>query len=107
MPYLYLTMAICIEIIATSSLKASNGFTNLGFTIVSLIGYAISFYSLSIALRIIPVGIAYAIWSGVGTVGICMIGWVIYQQKLTMTSIMGILFIIIGVLIINLGQNFN
>lgn len=105
MPYLYLIMAICIEIIATSSLKASNGFTNLGFTIVSLIGYAISFYSLSIALRIIPVGIAYAIWSGVGTVGICMIGWLIYQQKLTMISIMGILCIIIGVLIINLGQN--
>lgn len=105
MSYLYLMLAIFVEITATSSLKASNGFTNIGFTILSLCGYAISFYSLSIALRVIPVGIAYAIWSGIGTVGICIVGWMIYHQKLSLISIIGILCIIIGVLILNLGQN--
>lgn len=105
MSYLYLAIAILVEIAATSSLKASNGFTNIGFTVISLLGYAISFYSLSIALRIIPVGIAYAIWSGIGTVGICLIGWIIYQQKLSIISMTGILCIVIGVLILNLGQN--
>ncbi len=105
MSYFYLTVAIFVEIVATSSLKASNGFTNLRVTILSLFSYAISFYSLSIALRVIPVGIAYAIWSAIGTVGICVIGWVVYNQKLSYISIVGILCIIIGVVILNLGQN--
>lgn len=104
MSYLYLFIAILVEMIATSSLKASNGFTNLGFTGLSLGAYAISFYSLSLALRTIPVGIAYAIWSGIGIVGICLIGWVVFHQKLSPVAIMGIVCIMIGVLIVNLGQ---
>lgn len=105
MSYFYLAIAILVEIGATSSLKASNGFTNGIYTSISLLGYAISFYSLSLALRVIPVGIAYAIWSGVGTVGICLIGWIIYQQKISMISVIGISCIVVGVLILNLGQN--
>lgn len=104
MPYLYLIVAIFIEIFATSSLKASNGFTNLLFTSLALIGYGISFYCLSVALRYIPVGIAYAVWSGVGTVGICLLGWFLYQQKLSLVSMLGIVCIVIGVIIVNIGQ---
>lgn len=104
MSYLYLGIAILVEVVATSSLKASEGFTHMGFAVLSLLGYAISFYSLSIALRVIPVGVAYAIWSGVGTVGICILGWVLYQQKLSMISICGIVCIVAGVMLLNLGQ---
>ncbi|OUI77891.1 multidrug transporter [Commensalibacter intestini] len=104
MSYLYLMIAIAVEIVATSSLKASDGFTNWFFTMISLIGYGVSFYCLSIALREIPVGIAYAVWSGVGTVGICLLAWLIYKQNLSLISIVGILFIIVGVIIVNLGN---
>lgn len=104
MSYLYLMIAIGVEIIATSSLKASDGFTNWFFTTISLIGYGISFYCLSMALREIPVGIAYAVWSGIGTVGICLLAWLIYKQNLSFISIIGILFIIVGVIIVNLGD---
>lgn len=97
-------IAIAVEIVATSSLKASDGFTNWFFTMISLIGYGVSFYCLSIALREIPVGIAYAVWSGVGTVGICLLAWLIYKQNLSLISIVGILFIIVGVIIVNLGN---
>lgn len=97
-------IAIAVEIVATSSLKASDGFTNWFFTMISLIGYGVSFYCLSIALREIPVGIAYAVWSGVGTVGICLLAWLIYKQNLSLISIIGILFIIVGVIIVNLGN---
>ncbi|MDI2091748.1 DMT family transporter [Commensalibacter oyaizuii] len=104
MSYLYLTIAIGVEILATSSLKASNGFSNFFFTFLSLIGYGVSFYCLSIALRTIPVGIAYAVWSGVGTVGICLLAWFIYKQNLSVISILGILCIVIGVIIVNFGN---
>lgn len=104
MSYLYLMIAIGVEIIATSSLKASNGFTNWLFTTISLIGYGVSFYCLSMALREIPVGIAYAVWSGIGTVGICLLAWLIYKQNLSLISIIGIVFIVVGVIIVNFGD---
>lgn len=104
MSYFYLIVAILIEIGATSSLKASDGFTNWLFTSLSLIGYGVSFYCLSMALREIPVGIAYAVWSGIGTVGICIIAWLIYKQNLSFISIMGILCVVVGVVIVNLGS---
>lgn len=105
MSYIYLIIAIVIEIGATSSLKASDGFTNWLYTTISLIGYGVSFYCLSMALREIPVGIAYAVWSGIGTVGICLLAWLIYKQNLSFVSILGILFIVVGVIIVNLGSS--
>lgn len=100
--YLFLTIAIIAEVIATSALKASNGFTNLLPSILVIIGYGIAFYCLSLTLRTIPVGIAYAIWSGAGIVLVSLIGWALYGQKLDFWAIVGIGFIILGVLIVNL-----
>ncbi len=100
--YLFLTIAIIAEVIATSALKASNGFTNLLPSILVIIGYGIAFYCLSLTLRTIPVGIAYAIWSGAGIVLVSLIGWALYGQKLDFWAIVGIGFIIVGVLIVNL-----
>lgn len=104
MSYIYLIIAITVEIGATSSLKASDGFTNWFYTTISLIGYGVSFYCLSMALRVIPVGIAYAVWSGIGTVGICLLGWLLYKQNLSVISIMGIICIVVGVTLLNLGS---
>ncbi|CAI3949344.1 Multidrug transporter EmrE and related cation transporters (EmrE) (PDB:2I68) [Commensalibacter communis] len=107
MSYIYLVVAIIIEIGATSSLKASDGFTNWLFTLLSLIGYGVSFYFLSMALREISVGIAYAIWSGIGTVGICLFAWLVYKQNLSFISVVGIVFIVTGVIIVNFGNMGN
>ncbi len=101
MNYLYLGIAIIMEIIATSSLKASEGFTKLAPSAISLIGYAIAFYCLSLTLRTIPVGIAYAIWSGVGIAVIALIGWLVFRQPLDLPGIIGITFILVGVIILN------
>lgn len=100
--YVFLAIAIVAEVIATSALKASEGFSRLGPSIVVLIGYGIAFYCLSLTLRTLPVGIAYAIWSGAGIVLVSLIGWVLYGQKLDVWALVGIGFIIAGVLIVNL-----
>ncbi|WP_298406538.1 multidrug efflux SMR transporter [uncultured Chloroflexus sp.] len=100
--WLFLMMAILTEVIATSALKASAGFTRLLPSIIVVAGYAISFYMMSLALEAIPVGIAYAIWSGIGIVLITAIAWVLYGQTLDMWAMIGISFIIIGVVILNL-----
>lgn len=97
-----LAIAIMIEVVATSMLKLSNGFTRLMPSLAAIIGYAISFYCLAQTLRTIPVGIAYAIWSGAGIVCISLIAWLKFNQKLDFAAIIGMIFIIIGVLIINL-----
>lgn len=100
--YLYLTIAIVAEVIATSALKASEGFTNLLPSIVVVVGYCVAFYCLSLTLRTLPVGIAYAIWSGAGIVLVSLIGLFLYGQKLDFWALVGIGFIIAGVLIVNL-----
>ena len=100
--YLFLTIAIVAEVIATSALKASNGFTNLMPSILVVIGYCVAFYCLSLTLRTVPVGIAYAIWSGAGIVLVSLIGWMLYGQKLDTWALVGIGFIMAGVLIVNL-----
>ena len=102
MSFLYLAVAILAEVIATSALKASDGFTAWQPSVVVAIGYAVSFYFLSLALRTIPVGVAYAIWSGVGIVLISVIAWVIYRQALDAAAIAGMALIIAGVVVINL-----
>ncbi|NJD33090.1 MAG: QacE family quaternary ammonium compound efflux SMR transporter [Gammaproteobacteria bacterium] len=102
MPLLYLAIAILAEVIGTSALKASDGFRVPAPSAIVVVAYAISFYFLSLALRTIPIGLAYAIWSGVGIVIISLIGWALYRQALDAAAIAGIVLIVAGVLVINL-----
>lgn len=99
-PYLALLGAILVEVVATSALKASEGFTRLGPSAVTVVGYAISFYLLSLALKTIPVGVAYAIWSGIGIVLVTIVAWVLFGQGLDAAAVVGIGLILAGVLVI-------
>lgn len=100
--YAALAVAIVSEVIATSALKASDGFSRLLPTAILVAGYALSFYCLSVALRSIPTGIAYGIWSGVGIVLISAVSWVIFRQRLDAPAMLGLGLIIAGVVVINL-----
>jgi small multidrug resistance pump len=100
--WLFLVIAIVAEVIATSCLKSSQGFTRLLPSLATITGYAIAFFFLSLALKAIPVGIAYAIWSGVGIVLISTIGWLLFKQSLDTPALLGMGLILSGVLIINL-----
>lgn len=100
MHWLYLSVAIIAEVIATSSLKAAEGFTRLIPSLIVVFGYGTSFYFLSLALRTMQVGIAYAIWSGVGIVLISIVAWLFYNQKLDSPSIFGMALIISGAVVI-------
>lgn len=97
-----LLIAILLEALATSALQASQQFTRPLPTVVMIIGYMSSFYLLTIALRVLPVGIAYAIWSGIGIVLISLIGFTVFQQKLDLPAMIGIGLVIAGVIVINL-----
>jgi small multidrug resistance pump len=101
MSYLYLAIAILAEVVATSALKYSDGFTKPLASIVVVAGYGIAFYCLSVVLKTIPIGIAYAIWAGLGIVLISIVGYFFYQQKLDVAAIVGISLILVGVVIIN------
>ena len=100
--WLILFIAIVAEVIATSALKSSEGFTKPIASIVVVLGYMIAFYCLSLTLKTIPVGIAYAIWSGVGIVLVTTIAWIVFDQKLDVWGIFGIALIMSGVLVLNL-----
>jgi small multidrug resistance pump len=100
--YIPLLAAIVLEVIATSALQASQQFTRLGPSLLVVVGYAGAFYCLSLALRGIPVGVAYAIWSGLGIVLISGVGWLVYGQKLDLPALLGIGLIMAGVLVVNL-----
>ena len=100
--WLYLLVAIVAEVIATSALTASQGFSRLLPSVIVVTGYAIAFYFLSLTLRSIPVGIAYAVWSGVGVVLISLAGLVLFGQRLDLPALLGIGLIVAGVLVINL-----
>lgn len=100
MQWFYLSIAILAEVIATSSLKAAEGFTRLIPSLIVVFGYGTAFYFLSLTLRTMQVGTAYAIWSGVGTVLISLVAWLLYNQKLDAAAIAGITLIIAGVAII-------
>jgi small multidrug resistance pump len=102
MNWLYLAIAILSEVIGTTALKSSNGFTRLVPSISVAMGYGCSFYFLSLTLRSIPVGIAYAVWSGVGVVLISLLGWWMFGQKLDLAAMIGIGLILAGVLVLNL-----
>ena len=100
--YLFLGVAIVAEVIATSALKASEGFTRLGPSLLAVAGYWVALYFLSLTLTAIPTGIAYAIWSGVGIVLIATIGWVWAKQPLDAPAMIGMGLIIAGVVVMNL-----
>lgn len=102
MQWIYLAIAIVSEVIATSSLKTAEGFTRWVPSLLVIIGYASSFYFLSLTLRTIPLGVAYAIWSGVGVALVTLIGWTIYHQSLNIAAIIGITLIISGVIVLML-----
>ncbi|MGL9720869.1 MULTISPECIES: SMR family transporter [Symbiopectobacterium] len=102
MTYLFLSLAIVAEVIATSALKLSDGFSRLMPSIITVIFYGVSFYCLSLTMRTLPTGIIYAIWSGVGIVLIATVSWLFYGQKLDLPAILGMLLIILGVIVINL-----
>jgi small multidrug resistance pump len=100
--YVYLAIAILSEVLGTSALKASNNFTRLAPSVLVVLGYGTAFYFLSLVLRTMPIGIAYAIWSGVGITLLAIIGLVFYQQSLDLPAVIGMLLIISGVLVLNL-----
>lgn len=98
--WLYLSLAIVSEVIATSALRGTEGFTRLWPSLVVIVGYGASFYFLSLTLRVIPVGVAYAIWCGAGMALIALIGWLVLRQPLDLPAIAGIGFIAVGVTVI-------
>jgi small multidrug resistance pump len=102
MHWLYLTIAIVSEVIATSALKAAEGFTRWLPSFLVVCGYASAFYFLSLTLRAIPLGVAYAVWSGFGIALVSLIGWAIYHQSLDLPALIGIALIVAGVVVLNL-----
>jgi small multidrug resistance pump len=100
--YAYLAAAILVEVTATSALKASQGFTRLWPSLIVVAGYGLSFFFMSLTLKSIPVGIVYAIWSGVGIVLITAVAWFLYKQSLDTPALIGMGLIVAGVAVINL-----
>ena len=100
--YLYLVVAILFEVVATTALKQTDGFTRLVPSLVSIGGYALAFYFLSLPLRTMPVGVVYAIWCGAGIIFITAIGRVWFRQALDLPALAGMGLIMAGVIVINL-----
>ena len=98
----YLMIAIVAEVIATSALRESDGFTRAGPIAIVVVGYSAAFYFLALTLRSIPVGVAYAVWSGVGIVLISLVGWFLFGQKLNAPALGGMALIVIGVAVLNM-----
>lgn len=102
MTYAYLLVAIAFEVVATSALKATEGFTRLWPSLLTLAGYGLAFYFLSLCLRTIPVGVVYALWSGAGIVLITAIGWLYFGQVIDTAGLIGSGLILAGVVVVNL-----
>ena len=101
MHWLYLAIAILAEVIATSALKAAYGFTRWLPSLLVVAGYCTAFYFLSLTLRAIPLGVAYAVWSGVGIAVVSVVGWIVYHQTLDLAALLGIALIVAGVVVLN------
>jgi len=102
MNYLYLTIAVLSEVIATSALATSHGFTRPVPSLVTVVGYGVAFYLMSLLLKTIPVGIVYAIWSGLGIVLIAAVGAVWFRQPLDLAAVVGLGLILAGIVVVNL-----
>ncbi|WP_372629393.1 multidrug efflux SMR transporter [Cohnella sp.] len=100
--YLFLALAIASELFGTSMLKASEGFSKLYPSIATIAAFSLAFYSLSLSLQQIPLGVAYAIWSGVGTALTAVIGIVVWKETASLTTALGIVLIVAGVVVLNL-----
>ena len=105
MPYLYLAIAVAFETIGTSAMQASQQFTRLWPSVLVVVGYAISFYFMALTLRFMPVGIVYALWSGLGIILIALIGYAVFGQKLDLPAIAGLGLITAGIVVIQLFSN--
>ena len=105
MPWLLLILAIAAETVGTTALKASEGFTRLAPSVVVVVAYALSFYLLAQVLKTIPVGIAYALWSGLGIVFITAIGWVAFRQSLDAPALIGMALIVAGIVVMQVFSN--
>ena len=105
MAYIYLMIAIVAEVIATSALKASIGFTQWIPSSITVLGYLVAIYFLALTMKTIPVGITYALWSGAGIILISCIGWVFYKQQLDTAALIGLSFMVLGIIIINVFSN--
>ena len=102
MHYLYLMIAVLTETIATSSLQASQQFTRFWPSVLVVVGYGFSFYFMGLTLKFMPVGIVYALWSGLGIVLIALIGFLVFGQKLDLAAVLGLGLILSGILVIHL-----
>jgi len=102
MHWWYLALAIAAEVVATSALKAAAGFTRPLPSVLVVLGYGIAFYCLSLSLKVVPVGVAYAIWSGVGTALIAVIGWLWFGQTLDLAALIGLALIVAGVAVLQI-----
>ncbi len=100
--FIFLILAVIAETIGTTSLQASQQFTKLWPSLLVVMSYAISFYLLALTLKYMPVGVMYAMWSGLGIVLIAIIGWLVFGQKLDLPAILGMVLILGGILVINL-----
>lgn len=103
-PYVFLAVAIVSEVFGSSMLKVSNGFKKLFPTIGVIMGMGIAFYSLSLALKTIPLGTAYAIWSGVGTALTAVVGIIVYKEGFNVKKLLGLVLIIGGVIVLKLSS---
>lgn len=100
-PWIFLSVAIVSEVAATSALKASEGFSRFWPSLVVVVGYGLAFYFLLLTLRTIPVGVAYAIWSGAGVALVALIAWLFFGQALDAPAVLGLLLIVAGVVVLN------
>ena len=101
-PWAQLGVAIVAEVIATTALKSSEGFTRALPSVVCALGYGLAFYMLSLVMKSLPTGVVYAVWSGLGIVLISLVGWLLYGQKLDLPAVVGMAMIVGGVLVIQL-----
>ncbi|WP_392560037.1 DMT family transporter [Orbus mooreae] len=105
MKWILLILAIVGEIIGTSALKSTEGFSRLWPSVLAILGYVAAFYFLSLTLKYLPVGIAYALWSAIGIVLVAIISYFLHGQRLDIPAIIGIIFIVVGVVIMNVFSN--
>lgn len=99
--WLFLSLAIAAEVVATTALKHSDGFSRLWPSIVVVVGYSLAFYLLALTLRTLPMGLVYAIWSGTGIVLMALVGWLVFEQKLDAPALLGMALIVTGVVVMN------
>lgn len=99
--WMILGLAIVAEVIGTTALKASDNFTRLAPSLIVVVGYGVAFYCLSLVLKSVPVGIAYAVWSGLGIVLITAVAWLLYGQRIDLAGLVGMGLIIAGVVVLN------